>query len=157
MDIASKVDKHELDNALNQADKEIQNRYDFKGVHKELKEENGGITIISDSDNKCEAIYEVLIAKAVKRGLTPAAFNKGEFQTIGGSKTKLEISINDTLDVENAKKIVAEIKKAKLKVTPSIQGDTVRVKGKSIDDLQTAIAAVKAMDIELPLVFENFK
>ncbi len=157
MDISSKVDKGELKNAIYQVEKEIGNRFDFKGVFTEIKDEGSQITITSDSDNRCESIFEVLIAKVVKRGLAPTSLKKGDSKSVGGNKTKLEISVNDTLDMESAKKIVALIKKSKTKVTPSIQGDSVRVKGKSIDDLQQIIAEVKAMDLELPLVFDNFK
>lgn len=157
MDISGKVDKQELKNAVYQVDKEIATRYDFKGVEKDIKEAEGGVLITTDSENRCDVIYDIFVSKAVKREIPTKAFNKGEYETAGGGKFKLSITVNDSLTAEDAKKIVSEIKDLKVKVTASIQGDTVRVKGKSIDDLQAIIAMAKDLDINTPLVFENFK
>ncbi len=157
MDISGKVDKQELKNAVYQVDKEITTRYDFKGVDAEIKEIDDGVMITTDGENRCDVIYDIFVSKAVKREIPTKAFNKGEYETAGGGKVKLFITVNDSLSGEDAKKIVSEIKALKLKVTPSIQGDTVRIKGKSIDDLQAVMAMARGLDINTPLVFENFK
>jgi len=157
MDISGKVDKQELKNAVYQVDKEIQTRYDFKGVEKEIKEVDGGVLITTESEAKCDLIYEIFVAKVIKREIPTKAFTKEDYETIGGGKVKLSISVSDSLSAEDAKKIVAEIKAMKIKVTASIQGDTVRVKGKNIDDLQSVMAVAKEVDINTPLVYENFK
>ncbi|MCV6608004.1 MAG: YajQ family cyclic di-GMP-binding protein [Campylobacterales bacterium] len=158
MDISGKVDKQELKNAVYQVDKEISTRYDFKGIEKDIKEVDGGVLITTDSENKCDVIYDIFVSKAVKREIPTKAFNKGDYETIGGGKVKLPITVNDSLSSEDSKKIVSEIKALKLKVTASIQGETVRVKGKNIDDLQAVMAMARSLEeINTPLVFENFK
>ncbi|MDQ1341006.1 MAG: cyclic-di-GMP-binding protein [Campylobacterota bacterium] len=158
-DISAKVDIGELKNVLEQSKKEVETRYDFKDSTKDIEhsEKNKTITIISDSSNKVEAIYDILLAKAIKRNIPPVAFEKGEYQTVGQGKTKIIITIKDTLSQKDAKDIIAKIKESKIKVQTAIQGDDIRVKAKSIDDLQQAIALVKSMEIEAPIVFDNFR
>lgn len=158
-DISAKVDIGELKNVLEQSKKEIDTRYDFKDSTKDIEhnEKNKTITIASDSTNKVEAIFDILIAKAVKRGIPPVAFDKGEYETAGQGKTKIIITIKDTISQKDAKDIIAKIKESKIKVQTAIQGDEIRVKAKSIDDLQQTIALVKSMDIEAPIAFDNFR
>ncbi len=158
-DISAKVDLGELKNVLEQSRKEVDNRYDFKGNTKEIdyNEKAKTITITADTSNKADAIYDILLAKAVKRNIVPAAFEKGEFETVGQGKTKVVITIKDVISQKDAKDIIAEIKKSKIKVQATIQGEEIRVKGKSKDDLQQTMALVRGMKIEAPLVFDNFR
>jgi len=158
-DISAKVDIGELKNVLEQSKKEVETRFDFKGCTKDIEynEKAKTITIISDTTNKVDAIYDIFIAKGIKREIPPVAFDKGEYETVGQGKTKLVITIKDTISQNDAKEIIAEIKNSKIKVQALIQGEEIRIKGKSLDDLQKAIALVKGMEIEAPLVFDNFR
>ena len=158
-DISAKVDIGELKNVLEQSKKEVDNRYDFKGNTKEIEynEKAKTITITADSPNKADAIFDIIIAKAVKRSIVPTAFEKGEYETIGQGKTKVVLTIKDVISQKEAKDIIAEIKKEKLKVQATIQGEEIRVKGKSKDDLQKVMSLVRGMEIEAPLVFDNFR
>lgn len=158
-DISAKVDIGELKNVLEQSKKEVETRYDFKGNTKEIEynEKAKTITITADSPNKADAIFDIVIAKALKRSILPVAFDKGEFESVGQGKTKVVLTIKDVIDQKQAKDIIAEIKQSKIKVQATIQGEEIRVKGKSLDDLQAVIALVKQMEIEAPLVFDNFR
>lgn len=158
-DISCKVEIQEVKNALDQTRKEIGNRYDFKGVdfEIELDEKSKKIAIVAASDYQVEAIFDTFQTKALRRELSINAFAMGALSDVGGGRRKGVVAIKDTLQVEDAKKIVKEIKDAKLKVQATIQGDTVRVVGKSLDDLQTAIAQIRAMNLELPLNYGNYR
>ncbi len=158
-DISARIDKQELKNAIEQAKKEMVNRYDFRGLKAEVdyKEEAKTIILVSTTDNKAEAMFDILVSKAIKRGISPKALKEAKRESVGGGNTKLTVSINDTISSEEAKKIVKEIKELKLKVQVSIRGEEVRVVGKSIDDLQEAIGAIKAKDMEIPRHFINLK
>lgn len=156
-DIVSKTDLAEVDNAINGVKREIENRYDFKGSKIELTHKDGEITLLADDDYKLRTVQDMLKANFVRRQLDPVAldFQKEEGAS-GGAKRQL-IKVKQGLDQENAKKIVKHIKDAKMKVQVSIRGDEVRVDGKKRDDLQEAIAGVKAMGLPLPLQFINFR
>lgn len=156
-DISAKVDSGELKNALEQAKKEVSNRYDFKGLTAEINynEATKLITLTSSSDNKGEAMKDIVISKMIKRSIPPQAIKEIKRESVGAGNTKLTLQIIDTISSEDAKKIVKEIKSKKLKVNVSIRGDEVRVAGKSIDDLQTCMGVVKAMELEAPLSFTN--
>ena len=158
-DISAKVDLGEIKNILELSKKEVENRFDFKGNTKEIdyNEKAKTITITADSTNKADAMFDILIAKAVKRNIPPVAFEKGDPETVGQGKTKLVLTIKDVISQKDAKDIVAEIKKSKLKVQASIQGEEIRVKGKSKDDLQKVMTLVRSMEIEAPVVFDNFR
>lgn len=159
-DIAAKVDIQEVKNAIDQAKREIGTRFDFKNdkaKEVDLEEKAKIIVITADSENRAETIFDILVSKTIKREIPTSAITKEKTETVGGGKTKMTVKINDSLTQEHAKKIVAEIKNAKLKAQPSIQGDVIRVKGKSKDELQAAIALVRGLEIEAPLVFENYR
>ena len=158
-DITAQIDKQELKNAIEQAKKEITNRYDFRGLKAEVdyNENAKAIFLTTTSDNKADAMFDILISKAIKRGISAKALKEHKRESVGGGNTKLTISINDTISKDDARKIVKEIKVLKLKVQASIRGDEVRVTGKSIDDLQAAISAIKQKDLEIPLNFINMK
>jgi uncharacterized protein YajQ (UPF0234 family) len=158
-DISAEIDKQELKNAIEQAKKEIRNRYDFKGLTAEIdyNEKAKTLTLLASSDNKADAMKDVLLSKLIKRGISPKAISEQKRESASGGNIRVLISIKDTIDSDEAKKIVKEIKALKLKVQPSIRGDVVRVTGKSIDDLQTCIKAVKEKDLDIPLNFINLK
>ena len=158
-DISAEIDKQELKNAIEQAKKEITNRYDFKGLTAQIdyNEKNKLITLLTTSDNKADAMKDILLSKAIKRGISPKALKETKRESASGGNIKVYISIVDTISSDEAKSITKEIKSLKLKVQASIRGDIVRVTGKSIDDLQTCIKAIKEKDLEIPLNFINLK
>lgn len=156
-DISAKIDGGELKNALEQAKKEITNRYDFKGLVAQIdyNESAKNITLTTSSDNKADAMKDIVISKLIKRSIPSQAIKEQKRESVGGGNTKVILQVIDTISSEDAKKITKEIKAKKLKVNASIRGDEVRVTAKSIDDLQTCIATVKALNLEAPLSFTN--
>ena len=158
-DISAEVDMMEVKNALETAKKEIAARYDFKGLaaEVELNEKEKFITLLSSSDNKIDALKDIVISKLIKRNIPPVAVTESKRESASGANLKATLKLNDTLDSENAKKITKAIKDAKLKVTAAIRGEEVRVSGKSIDDLQECIRLVKGLNLELPISFKNLK
>ncbi len=156
-DITSEVDKVELRNVLEQANKEISTRFDFKGSNARIEEKDLVLTLHADDDFKLRQVTDVLNAKCAKRGVDVRAFTAEAPQTVSGNKMKQEIKVRNGVDTENAKRMVRLIKDAKLKVQASIQGEAVRVTGAKRDDLQEAIALVKKSITDLPLQFGNFR
>ena len=158
-DITAKLDMMELKNALVMAEKEVQTRFDFKGLVAEfnLNEDAKTVSLSSSSDAKIDALKDILISKLIKRGIAGKSLEEVKTEGISGGNTKVIYRIVDTIDKDEAKQIVKAIKGMKIKVTPSIQGDEVRVSGKKIDDLQAVMAEVKTLDLKAPLMFGNFK
>jgi len=159
-DISAKLDMMEMKNAIEQAKKEVATRFDFKGimVEIELNEKAKVLNLSSSSDSKIDALKDIVISKMIKRGLSPKSLDEVKTEGISGGNVKVVYRIVDSIEKDEAKKIVKAIKDAKLKVTPSIQGDEIRVSGKKIDDLQAVITLVKGMDdLKAPLTFGNFK
>ncbi len=159
-DITAKLDFMEMKNAIEQAKKEVSTRYDFKGVDVDinLNDKAKVLTLSSSSDSKIEALKEIVISKMIKRELSPKSLEELKKEGISGGNVKVIFKIVDTIEKDEAKKIVKAIKDAKLKVTPSIQGEEIRVNGKKIDDLQSVISLVRKLeDIKAPLSFGNFK
>jgi len=158
-DITAKLDMMELKNALIMAEKEVQTRFDFKGLVAEfnLNEAAKTLSLSSSTDSKIDALKDILISKLIKRGIAGKSLEEVKTEGISGGNTKVIYRIVDTIDKDEAKQIVKAIKAMKVKVTPSIQGDEVRVSGKKIDDLQAVMAEVKTLDLKAPLVFGNFK
>jgi len=158
-DISAKLDFMEMKNAIEQAKKEVATRFDFKGVmvEIELNDKAKVLTLSSSSDSKIDALKDIVISKMIKRGLSPKSLEELKSEGISGGNVKVTYKIVDSIEKDEAKKIVKAIKDLKLKVTPSIQGDEVRVSGKKIDDLQKVIAHVKQLDLKAPLSFGNFK
>jgi uncharacterized protein YajQ (UPF0234 family) len=158
-DIVSKVDLQTLDNAVNVAQKEIANRFDFKGSHVviDLDKKNFTLKLEADSDMKMEQMTSVLISRSIKQGLDAKVydFSKEGFQS--GKVWKKEVPVRNGLKQEDAKKIVKLIKDKGFKVQAAIMDDIVRVTGKKIDDLQEVIAACKSADFEVALQFINMK
>jgi len=158
-DISAKVDMQEIKNAIQQAQKEAENRYDFKGLVKEidLNEKAKTITLVSSSENKLDALYDILLGKLIKRGIDPKALKEVSREDASGGTRKAVYAIVDAITKEDAKRIVKEIKGLKLKVQASIQGEEIRVSGKSLDDLQRVIAHLKSLDLDFPVTFGNYR
>ena len=156
-DIVSTVDFQEIRNAVQQAEKEIITRYDLKKAAAELRLDGEEITLEAADDFSLGQALEVLKTKLVKRNVNLKSLRYGKVEPAGGGRARQKITLQQGIPTETAKKLVAEIKAKKLKVQAAIQGDTVRVTGKNRDDLQTVIAVLKAMDLDLPLTFTNYR
>ncbi len=158
-DITAKLDMQEMKNAVVMAQKELATRFDFKGIKAEidLNETAKVLNLISSSDQKIDALKDILIAKLIKRNIAGKSLEEVKTEGVSGGNTKVIYKIVDSIEKDEAKEIVKAIKAMKLKVTPSIQGDEVRVSGKKIDDLQSVMSEVKKLDLKAPLVFGNFK
>lgn len=158
-DISAKLDMMELKNGLIQAQKELATRFDFKGViaEIELNEKAKTITLSSSSEQKIDALKDILVSKLIKRNISGKSLKELKTEGISGGNIKVTYKIIDSIESDEAKKIVKAIKDMKLKVTPSIQGDEVRVSAAKIDDLQKVIAEVRKLELNAPLVFGNFR
>ena len=156
-DVVSQVDMQEVDNALNQARKEIEQRYDFKDSKTELKLEKDAIHVNSTDDFKVKAALDILQSKLVRRNVSLKALVPGKIEPAASGRAKQELKIQQGIDTEKARAIVKALKDSKLKVQSQIQADQVRVTGKKRDDLQGAIQLLKQQDFGLPLQFINFR
>ena len=156
-DIVCETDMQEMDNAVNQTQKEIATRFDFKGSNSSIELDDAGITIKADDDYKLTTIGEILRAKMTRRNLDAKSLDYGEAENASGGSKRQHITIKQGISQDLAKSIVKQIKQEKMKVQASIQGDQVRVTGKKRDDLQQAIALIKGMDTDRPLNFTNFR
>jgi len=156
-DIVSNVDLQEVRNAVSQAAKEIVNRYDLKKAAAEIALEGEEIVAGAADEFSLGQALEVLKGKLVKRGVNLKSLRYGKVEPASGGRARQRITLQQGIPTETAKKLVAEIKTRKLKVQAAIQGDTVRVSGKNRDDLQTVIAALKQLDLDLPLTFTNYR
>ncbi len=156
-DVVSKVDRQEVDNALNQASKEVSQRYDFKGVGASIEWSGETIVIKANSEERAKAVLDVFQTKLVKRGVSLKALDSGEPKA-SGKEYRLESTIAEGLSQENAKKITKLIRDEGPKgVKASITGDELRVTSKKRDDLQEVIALLKAADLDVALQFVNYR
>lgn len=156
MDVVSEVDQHELANAVDQANREVGNRFDFKGTDSSFKVEGEKIVMCSGSDFQLRQMIEILHNKMAKRGLDIGCLEARD-PTPSGKTVSQELLVRQGLDSDMARKLVRVVKDSKLKVQTAIQGDKLRVSGKKRDDLQQVIAMLKAADCGLPLQFNNFR
>jgi uncharacterized protein YajQ (UPF0234 family) len=158
-DIACKIDLQELDNAMNQARKEIQTRYDFKGSKTaiELREKEREVVLTSETDFKLKATLDILQSKMVKRGISLKAVTPGKTEPAAGGMVRQTLTLQQGIPVEKAREIVKRIKNTKLKVQAAIQEDQVRVSGKNIDDLQTIIRMLRDDDLGIHMQFVNMR
>ncbi len=156
-DVVSKVDQQEVDNAVNQAVKEISTRYDFKGTTNELELSSEGIRILAADDYKLKAIKEILIGKLVRRNVSPKCLDYGPEEAASGGAVRQKATIVQGISKEKGKEIVKLIKETKLKVQAQIMEDQVRVTGKKLDDLQKVIQLLKQKDLGVELQFENMR
>jgi hypothetical protein len=156
-DIVSEVNRVELRNAVEQANKEIANRFDFKGSDARIEQADTVLTLFADDEFKLGQVHDVLLGKLAKRNVDVRALEKGKVEKIGGDKVKEAVTVRTGVDQELGKKIVKLIKDSKLKVQASIQGDAVRVSGGKKDTLQDAIALVRKAITDFPLQYQNFR
>ena len=156
-DIVSEVNKVELKNAIEQSNKEVSTRFDFKGSDARIEQNELQLTIYADDDFKLKQVTDVFHGKCAKRGVDLRALDPKEAEKISGNKMKQIVDVKNGIETELAKRIVKLIKEAKLKVQSSIQGDAVRVSGAKKDDLQAAIQLVRGAVKEVPLQFQNFR
>ena len=156
-DIVSTVDLQEVRNAVQQAEKEIANRYDLKKAAAELRLEGEEIVLETADNYTLQQALDVLQTKMVKRGIHLKSLRYGKIEPASGGRARQKITLQQGIPIETAKKIVAEIKTRKLKVQAAIQGDTVRVSGKNRDDLQLVIAMLKQLDLDVPLTYSNYR
>lgn len=156
-DVVSELDHHEVDNAVNQANRELAQRYDFKGTESSVEKTEEGLVIRSNSEGRLDAARDVLESKMVRRKVSLKSLDAQKAQPAGGQTWRQLIKLKEGIDKEKAKAIVKFVKESKLKVQASIQGEELRISGKKRDDLQACIAAIKEQDFDLPLKFKNFR
>lgn len=158
-DISAKISMQTFKDAINLVEREVSNRYDFKGTPYEVnfKEKDKLLILVASSDNKLDALKDIVIAKLVHQGLSSKVIDEQKVEDASGGTRKVTFKVVDYIESKEAKKITAEIKKLKLKVNAQIEGDSIRVKGAKLDDLQAVIAAIRGMEWEAPLVFENMR
>ena len=156
-DIVCEANMVEVKNAVDQANKEITNRFDFKGTDARFEQKERELTACADSDFQLSQMRDVLTNKMTKRSVDVRFLDIGDVEKIGGDKVKQLIKVRNGIEQEQSKKIVRLIKDAKIKVTVSIQGESVRVSGTKRDDLQSAIALVRKDVTGVPLAFQNFR
>lgn len=156
-DIVSEVDKHELTNAIDQAQRELGNRFDFRNVEAQFAlEDNTAVALRAPSEFQLKQMRDILDARLIARGIDVRCLEAGDVETnVAGARQK--VTIKQGIEQKIAKKIIAAIKEAKLKVEAQINGEKLRVSSKKRDDLQQAIALLRKGDFELPLQFDNFR
>ncbi|MDP0589370.1 MAG: YajQ family cyclic di-GMP-binding protein [Candidatus Endonucleobacter bathymodioli] len=155
-DIVSDVDMHELTNAIDQANRELATRYDFRNVDANFSKSNTEVQMTAETDFQLTQMLEMLKTKMIKRNIDIKCLDVKELYP-SGKQVKQEIIVRQGLEKEQAKKISKMVKDAKLNVQPAIQGNQVRITGKKRDDLQAAIALLRKADLDMPLQYSNFR
>ena len=156
-DIVSEADQVEVNNAIDQTNKEVSTRFDFKGSDARVEHKDKELTLHADDDFKLSQVTDILTAKLTKRGVDIRSLKYGDVEKVSGNKVKQTITVRTGVEQELSKKIVKILKDSKLKVQGSIQGDAVRVTSAKRDELQSAIALVKKSITDFPLQFNNFR
>ena len=156
-DIVSEVDKQEVRNAVDQVNKEVSTRFDFKGSDARVEQAEYVLTVYADTEFQLDQVQDILAQKLSKRGVDVKCLDIGSVEKVSGNKVKRSVTVKTGVETELAKKIVKAIKDSKLKVQASIQGDSVRVSGAKRDTLQEAIALVRKTITDFPLQFQNFR
>lgn len=156
-DIACKIDLQEVSNAINQAIKEIQQRYDLKGTRSEIVQEKDAITVTSEDDFKLKAVIDILQSKLHRRGVPLKALTYGSVEQAAGGTVRQRIALQQGIPIEKAREIVKIIKSSKVRVQVQIQEDQVRVSGKNRDDLQAVLALLKEQDLGIEMQFTNYR
>ena len=156
-DVVSEVDWQEVRNAVDQANREITNRYDFKGTDARVEQDQEHLTVYADDEYKLGQARDIVYARMAKRNVDLDCLVENEMQSTASGKAKQEILIRHGIDAETARKIVKMIKQSKLKVQAAIQGQQVRVSGKKRDDLQAVIAMLRDAQLELPMQYVNLR
>jgi len=155
-DIVSEVDLHEVTNAVDQTNREVGNRFDFKGSNARVEEKESVLTVHGENEFQIRQILDIMHKRMAKRGIDIAALSEAEVQT-SGNKASLVISVQQGINQDAARTLVKKIKESKLKLQSSIQGDKVRVTGKKRDDLQSIISQLDSYGLQLPLQTINFR
>ncbi|MCL6415979.1 YajQ family cyclic di-GMP-binding protein [Aestuariirhabdus sp. Z084] len=155
-DTVSEVDMQELTNAVDQASRELETRYDFRGVEAAFERNENKVTMVAEADFQLQQLLEILKGKLIKRSIDVKCLDVADHYA-SGKQVKQEVTIREGLDKEITKKIVKLIKDSKVKVQAAIQGDKVRVTGKKRDDLQQCMALLREAELDLPLQFNNFR
>ena len=156
-DVISKINHQEFDNALSNCLREISNRFDFKGLHISIDRKDKIITTIAPDELKLRQVNELLQTHLIRRKVDPRVVSMKSSESASGGSIRQISELKEGISQENAKKVIADIKKLKLKIQIKIQGDELRVDGKKKDALQEAIGAIKSIDIGLPIEFVNFR
>lgn len=156
-DIVSEVDGHEVRNAVEQTNKEVSSRFDFKGSDARVEQSDFVLTVYADDDFKLEQILDILRTKLTKRNIDVRCLERGIIERVSGNKVKQIVTVRTGLETDLAKKIAKILKDSKLKVQTSIQGDSLRVSGIKKDILQEAISIVKKTITDFPLQYHNFR
>ncbi|MEQ8956005.1 MAG: YajQ family cyclic di-GMP-binding protein [Gammaproteobacteria bacterium] len=156
-DIVSEVDMHELNNALDQSNREVGNRFDFKGVDASFKlTESSDVQVSAEVDFQIHQMMDILRGKLALRGIDGKSLKEGEIE-VSGKKASMLLKVQQGIDTDLARKIVKMVKETKIKVQTAIQGDKLRVTGKKRDDLQDVIAMLKDANLGIPLQYDNFR
>ncbi len=156
-DVVSELDLHEVDNAVNQAKKEVGTRYDFRGTSTEIERTDEGILIRSADKEHVEATYKVLQERMLKRGVSLLSLEPEEIQPAGKNTARQLIKLKEGIATDKAKELVKLLKDEKVKVQAQIQDEQLRVTGKNKDDLQLAMRLIRGADVKVPLQFKNFR
>ena len=156
-DVVSDFDEQELRNALDQVRREVQQRYDFKGVTVDLTQGKTELTLVTDDEHRAAAVRDLIESKAIRRNLSLKIFDWGKVEPSGGSKVRQEIALRRGLPDEVARRLTKLIRDEFPKVKSQIQGDAIRVSGKSKDDLQKVIVRLRELDEPVPLQFQNYR
>lgn len=156
-DIVSEVDSHEVRNAVEQTNKEVSSRFDFKGSDARVEQSDFVLAVYADDDFKLEQILDILRTKLTKRNIDVRCLERGVIEKVSGNKVKQIVTVKTGLETELAKKIAKILKESKLKIQTSIQGDSLRVSGAKKDILQESISIVKKAIIDFPLQYQNFR
>lgn len=156
-DIVCKLDMQEVTNALDQARREVETRYDLKGSKNEIKQEKTEITLVAADDMKLKAVIDILQSKLHKRGIPLKGITYGDVETAAGDTLRQKLTLQQGIPIDKAREIVRLIKETKIRVQASINEDKVRVVGKNRDDLQKIIALLRDKDFGIALQFDNYR
>ncbi|QHT60761.1 YajQ family cyclic di-GMP-binding protein [Paenibacillus lycopersici] len=156
-DIVSKVDMQELSNAITQAEREIDTRFDFKGTKTSFTLEKADLVVVSDDEYKLKSVIDILQSKMLKRGVPIKNMEFGKVEAASMGTVRQKVKLKQGIEQDSSKKINVLIRDSKIKVKSQIQGDSIRVTGKSLDDLQAVIALLRGADLQIDLQFNNFK
>jgi hypothetical protein len=156
-DIVSRADMMEVKNAVNQADKELANRYDLKGTKCEILHEKDDITLVADDEFRMDQLKDIVFSKFIKRGIDARQIEWGKLEPGAGISVRLKLTLKQGIAQDKAKALIKQIRDKGLKVQAQIQGEEVRVSSKSKDDLQKAITFVKGLDLDYPVDFVNYR
>lgn len=156
-DIVSEVNQVEVRNAIDQVNKELTTRFDFKGSDARVEQKEKALTLFADDEFKLSQVTDILTGKLAKRGVDVRALKYGDVEKVSGNKVKQVVTVREGIEQELAKKVVKLVKDSKVKVQASIQGDAVRVSGAKRDELQNVIAMVRKNITDYPVQFNNFR